>query len=59
MSKKHNCGKQNCNKKHKQKIIDRTFNDQMEDAWHLIQKRRKLKRKELFIKIEDTKEKNQ
>lgn len=45
------------NKKHKQKIIDKTFSDQLEDAWHLIEKRKKLKRKELFIKIEDTKQK--
>tara|TARA_R110002012_G_scaffold254552_2_gene433621 strand:+ start:268 stop:429 length:162 start_codon:yes stop_codon:yes gene_type:complete len=45
-------------KKHKQKIIDKTFSDQLEDAWHLIEKRKKLKRKELFIKIEDTKQKN-
>jgi len=46
-------------KKYKQKIIDKTFSDQLEDAWHLIEKRKKLKRKELFIKIEDTKQKKQ
>lgn len=51
--------KKKYNKKYKQKISDRTFSDQLEDAWHLIQKRRKLKRKELFVKIEDTKQKNQ
>jgi hypothetical protein len=46
-------------KKYKQKIIDRTFSDQLDDAWHLIEKKRKLKRKELFIKIDDTKSKVQ
>lgn len=52
--------KKKTNKKnYKEKIIDRTFSDQLDDAWHLIQKRRKLKRKELFIKIEDAKQKNQ
>jgi len=46
-------------RKYKQKIIDKAFSDQLEDAWHLIEKRRKLKRKELFIKINDTKNKKQ
>ncbi len=46
-------------KQHKQKSIDRAFSDQLEDAWHLIEKRKKLKRKELFIKFEDTKQKKQ
>jgi hypothetical protein len=41
-------------KKYKQKINDMTFSDQLDDAWHLIDKKRKLKRKELFVKIEDT-----
>jgi len=34
-------------------IADRTFNDQIEDAWHLIEKKKKLKRKKLFIKIDN------
>tara|TARA_Y100001938_G_C7755889_1_gene266162 strand:- start:52 stop:216 length:165 start_codon:yes stop_codon:yes gene_type:complete len=45
-------------KKYKQKIIDKTFSDQLEDAWHLIEKKRKLKRKQLFVKIDDTNQKN-
>jgi|32_taG_2_1085360.scaffolds.fasta_scaffold12383_6 phosphoglycerate-specific signal transduction histidine kinase len=40
-------------KTYKEKIADRTFNDQIEDAWHLLEKKRKLKRKKLFIKIDD------
>lgn len=46
-------------KKYKQKISDQTFSDQLEDAWHLIEKKRKLKRKELFVKIDDTKSEDQ
>ncbi len=46
-------------KKYKQKINDKTFSDQLEDAWHLIEKKKKLKRKELFVKIDDTKKENQ
>jgi len=38
-------------KTYKEKIADRTFNDQIENAWHLLEKKRKLKRKKLFIKI--------
>jgi len=37
----------------KETIADRTFNDQIENAWHLIEKKKKLKRKKLFIKIDD------
>tara|TARA_R100001163_G_scaffold65838_2_gene65577 strand:+ start:8567 stop:8719 length:153 start_codon:yes stop_codon:yes gene_type:complete len=40
-------------KTHKEMIADRTFNDQIEDAWHLIEKKKKLKRKKLFIKIDN------
>ena len=46
-------------KKYKQKIIDKTFSDQLEDAWHLIEKRRKLKRKQLFVKFDETIDKKQ
>lgn len=37
----------------KETIADRTFNDQIENAWHLIEKKKKLKRKKLFIKIDN------
>jgi hypothetical protein len=35
-------------KKHKEKVDTQRFKDQLEDAWHLIRKRKKLKRKQLF-----------
>jgi len=37
----------------KEMIVERTFNNQIEDAWHLIEKKKKLKRKKLFIKIDN------
>ena len=39
---------QNPNKKFKENKNKQRFIDQLEDAWHLIDKRKKLKRKELF-----------
>jgi hypothetical protein len=35
----------------KEKIAIKRFQDQLSDAWHLIEKRKKLKRKELFMPI--------
>jgi hypothetical protein len=40
----------------KEKIATRQFQDQLADAWHLIEKRKKLKRKELFVTIHEKKE---
>ena len=38
----------NPNKKFKENKNKQRYKDQLEDAWHLIQKKEKLKRKELF-----------
>ena len=38
----------NPNKKFKENKNKQRYKDQLEDAWHLIQKKKKLKRKELF-----------
>ena len=40
--------KETPNKKFKEKKALQRFKDQLEDAWHLIEKRKKLKRTELF-----------
>ena len=48
----------NQKKKFKEKKAIQKYKDQLDDAWFLIEKKKKLKRDELFIKFDDTKKKN-
>tara|TARA_R110002020_G_scaffold44161_6_gene127604 strand:+ start:10312 stop:10473 length:162 start_codon:yes stop_codon:yes gene_type:complete len=41
--------------KFKEKLAIQQFQDQLNDAWYLIEKRKKLKRKELFVTIHEKK----
>jgi len=37
----------------RKKIADLTFQSQLEDFWHLLEKKNRLKRKELYKRIEE------
>ena len=44
----------NANRKQKKSLLNKTLNSQIEDSWHLSEKRKKLKqRKKLFVEISD------
>ena len=50
MSKKRKTPSLNDKSKRKRKLANDIFKDQLEDLWHLLEKKKRLKRKELITK---------
>ena len=44
----------NTNRKQIENRLSKTFNSQIEDSWHLSEKRKKLKTKKLLVDISDS-----